>query len=426
MKKTLFLLCAIGLHLFVLTQLRYEVWPEMIVMPYLMNHGFVLYKDMVAPYTPLLVEILKFWMGLTGVSVLSLKIFTWGLVAIIDSLIYRISLKKYGKRAAIWSLVFFVMLQPVLDGNGLWFDLAVIPLLLMAFYSRNSIFWSLAFLTKQSVIWLLPLWRKSLMKLFLITSLLVGLLLVLYAKAGAAKDFWFWAFNYTFRWFPFMPGHKDFGSWRLWAMAIFPWVVIVINFVLASKNKFSWLLDKKNPLAWSVWLIPLVLPRFGLFHFQPALAFLALGVGMFYNDYKNYKSYKNYILIYLMAVYLGFSWFRVIQAQWQKPDRFLEQEVYQTSAKLILETDQNQPVLLVNGPELAYVFSDRLPPKPWVTQFPWYLELPGYQEKLIDNYRNQNLTQIVFTPYMNEGQFVPGSYQPKKLLEYLQFEVPLQ
>jgi len=120
-----------------------------------------------------------------------------------------------------------------------------------------------------------------------------------------------------------------------------------------------------------------------------------------------------------MVIYLGFSWFRVIQSQWQKQDRFLEPEIYQTAAKITLETDKNKSVLLVNGPELAYVLSDRLPPKPWLTQFPWFLELPRFQEKLIDNFKRKNLKQILIFPYQNEGEFVPGSYQPKKLLEFV-------
>ena len=120
------------------------------------------------------------------------------------------------------------------------------------------------------------------------------------------------------------------------------------------------------------------LPRFGLFHFQPAVAFLALEIGSLYKYYKSYKDNRIYILVSLMVIYLGFSWLRIIQTQWHKQDRFLEPAVYQTAAKLVLETDQNQPVLLVNGPELVYVLSGRLPPKPWLTQFPWFLELPGF------------------------------------------------
>ena len=130
---------------------------------------------------------------------------------------------------------------------------------------------------------------------------------------------------------------------------------------------------------WAGLAILFALPRFGLFHFQPAIAFLALEIGSLYKYYKNYKDYKIYSLISLMVIYLGFSWFRIIKVQWQRPDRFLESEVYRAAAKMALETDKNQPVLLVNGPELAYVLSGRLPPKPWLTQFPWFLSCRDFK-----------------------------------------------
>jgi len=84
-----------------------------------------------------------------------------------------------------------------------------------------------------------------------------------------------------------------------------------------------------------------------------------------------------------------------------------------------LETKKEEPVLLVNAPELVYVLADRLPPKPWLTQFPWFLELPGFQQDLVAKFKQQNLDQVFITPYQNEGEFVPGSYRPKILLEYV-------
>ena len=214
-----------------------------------------------------------------------------------------------------------------------------------------------------------------------------------------------------------MPGHLDFGNWRLWALALAPFI-LVGGIRIVGKTRWGreiW----EEPLAWSGLAILFTIPRFGLFHSQPAVAFLALEIGSLYSHYKSYSNYKNYILSGLMVIYLGFSWFRIIQAQWHKQDRFLEPEIYQTAAKLVLETDKNYPVLLINGPELAYVLSDRLPPKPWLTQFSWFLELPGFQEKLIGKFKQQNLSQLIFFPYQNGGEFIPGSYQPVKLLEYI-------
>ena len=139
----------IAVHLLILTQLRFEAWPEMMVMPYLMNHGFELYRDMIAPWTPGLMWILQGWFWLMGISVWNLKILSWSIIILIDILIYLIAAKRWGKIAGIISLISFFLLQPLFDGNGLWFDLAVVPLLLLAFHFNNPLFLAPAFLIKQ-------------------------------------------------------------------------------------------------------------------------------------------------------------------------------------------------------------------------------------------------------------------------------------
>ena len=407
----------IAIHILILTQLRFEVWPEMMVMPYLMKNGFELYRDMIVPWTPGLIWILSGWFWLTGLFVFNLKVLTWLIIIFTDILIYFIAAKRWGKLAGIISLTSFLLLQPLFDGNGLWFDLSVVPLLLLAFHFNNPLFLAPAFLIKQSVVWFFPLFWKQWKRLIAGVTVIIGTSLVWFWIKGTLSDYWFWAYDFTFRIFPRMPGHLDLATWRHWVLALAPFVLISVIRITRGIRRI--VMIEKEPLVWAGLAILFTLPRFGLFHFQPAIAFLALEIGSLYKYYKSYDNYKNYILSGLMVIYLGFSWFRIIQVQWHKQDRFLEPEVYQTAAKIILETDRSKPVLLVNGPELSYVLSDRLPPKPWLTQFPWFLELPEFQEKLADKFKQQNLRQVYRFPYQNEGEFIPGSYQPVKLLEYI-------
>jgi len=413
----------IAIHLLILTQLRFEVWPEMMLMPYLMKNGFELYRDMIVPWTPGLMWILNGWFSLVGLSVDGLKLLTWGTIAGIDSLIYCIASKKWGKKAGLAALTFFVFLQPVFDGNGMWFDLAAVPFLLLAFYWRQPLLLAPAFLVKQSAIWLSPLALLTSEKyqiLLKLKYLILGLAVVIggsmawFWSRGTLNDYWFWAYDFAFRKFPEMVGHRDLGNWRLWILALAPFVLVwVIRGTRSIRNISG------DPFYWTILAIPFALPRFGLFHFQPAIVFLALTVGSLIKSYKSYKTVKAYFLLSLFLVYLGFFWYRTIQNQWQKPDRFLEAEVYQLAARVGLETKKEEPVLLVNAPELVYVLADRLPPKPWLTQFPWFLELPGFQQDLVAKFKQQNLDQVFITPYQNEGEFVPGSYRPKILLEYV-------
>ncbi len=409
----------IVIHILILTQLRFEVWPEMLVMPYLMGHGFELYRDMIVPWTPGLMWILAGWFWLAGLTVWNLKILTWLIIISTDILIYLIAAKRWGKTAGIISLTSFLLIQPLFDGNGLWFDLVIAPLLLLAFHFDNPLFLGPAFLIKQSVVWLFPLFWRQWKRLMLGVIGAIGLSIIWFWFKGTLGDYWFWAYDFTFSIFPRMPGHLDLGNWRNWALALMFPLLVGVGALLKGKKEWSKFFSPSCPLQWAFWSGLFVLPRFGLFHFQSMIAFLALEIGSLYKDYKGYNNYKIYLLLGLAAIYLTVFWQKTIKIQWQKPDRFLEPEVYQTAAKMVLETDKSRPVLLVNGPELAYVLSDRLPPKPWLTQFPWFLELPGFQEKLINEFKQQNLNQALLFPYQNEGKYIPGSYRPVKLLEYI-------
>lgn len=405
----------IAVHILILAQLRFEVWPEMLLMPYLMNHGFELYRDMIAPWTPGLMWILQGWFWLTELSVPSLKILTWLIIIFTDTLIYFIAVKRWGKIAGMFALLSFLLLQPIFDGNGLWFDLAVVPLLLLAFYFNNPLFLAPAFLIKQSVVWLFPLFWRQWKRLALGIIGSIGLSMVWFWLKGDFGEYLFWAYDFTFRLFPRMPGHLDLGAWKHWVLALAPFFLIG-GMTRLRQNATS--RQGEDPFWWAVLLIPFALPRFGLFHFQPAVAFIALALGESVVGLRRGKPAMVFLAL-AGVIYLAFVWQRMITFQWHKSDRFLEPVAYQTAAKMVFETDKNQQVLLVNGPELAYVLSDRLPPKPWLTQFPWFLELPGFQETLIDRFKQQDLGQIFLFPYQNEGEFIPGSYRPGKLLEYI-------
>lgn len=410
------------LHLYLLSQLSFTLWPEMLLMPYLMNRGFELYRDMIVPWTPGLMWILSGWFGLLGLSPDRLKLLTWILIAMIDVLIYRVASKRYGTLSGFFSLTLFLFLQPIYDAKGLWFDLAVVPLLLTAFYKQNPLFLGPTFLIKQSVVWIFPLFLKQWKKLSVGIGVSIGLSTLWFWSRGALSEYLWWAYDFTFRVFPTMPGHNDFASWRHWAFALFPFVML-FSLKTLKLRKLNWILDPRDPAAWSLFLLPFALPRFGLFHFQPAIAFLVLALGrsITSNTSTTGSAGRKFVALELclLSAYLVFAWARLEKLGWGKTDRFFEPDVYQFTARVALDTHPDEPVLLVNGPELAYVLANRIPPKPWFTQFPWFLELPGFQERVIESFKQQGLRHVIFTPYLQEGEFVPGSYRPEKLLDYI-------
>ena len=65
------------------------------------------------------------------------------------------------------------------------------------------------------------------------------------------------------------------------------------------------------------------------------------------------------------------------------------------------------------------ILSQRLPPKPWVDTFPWYLEIPNLQNKIIDQYKTQHIQAIIWSPYQHQGEYIPGSYTPRELQRFV-------
>ena len=204
-----FLITGLFIHLFLLANLRFEAWPEIIIYPWLMDHGFKLYKDIINPYLPGLTWFLYFFFRLFGFTLLNWQLLTWGIILLTDALVYFIARRKYGSTPALVGLIFFIIFQPLLDGNGLWFDLATTPLLLLAFYFQSPFLLAISFFVKQSVLWLFLLFLKSWKRLLVSLIFLFAISYMPFAISGTAADYLFWPSRFALTILPTMPGHKD-------------------------------------------------------------------------------------------------------------------------------------------------------------------------------------------------------------------------
>lgn len=411
----------IAIHLFLLINLRFEAWPEMLVYPYLLNNNFSLYQDIINPYVPVFTWILQLYFSVVSISITNLKLITWTIILVTDILVFTITKKHFGKNTAIAALVFFVIFQPLLDGNGLWYDLSLAPVLLLAFHFQSPILLGLSFFIKQSVIWLFIIYLKKWKKLFLSIVLFFLISSTPFYFSNSLNDYWFWSWQFPFTIFPFMPGHKDFGQLYTWALALFPFFLPMI--LLFAKNQSTKIFfHPTNPSIWMLLCFLFIFPRFGLFHLQPALAFAALSLGKSASKL-NFKSIiRSPVIKILLTSYfllLASIWFRHIKYFWHTPTRFFEPGIVQAAQKLSDHTDPKEPLLFLNSPRQLMVISNRLPTKPWIDTFPWYLELPGMQQKIIESIKNQNNSVIVFSQYQDKGQYQPGSYTPSKINNFI-------
>src|SRR5690606_15945312 len=103
------LLLLLFLHLILLWNTKFTVWPEMVLYPWLMNNGFLLYKDIINPYFPFLPLVLSFVFALIGSDIFSLKLFTWVFILVCDLVVFYCALRlTQSKSKSLLSVLTFV------------------------------------------------------------------------------------------------------------------------------------------------------------------------------------------------------------------------------------------------------------------------------------------------------------------------------
>lgn len=444
-KRNLIIVLVLFAHLVLLVNLRFIAWPEMILWPYFLLKGLLPYQDIAMAHNPLLIFSLAFFYKFTGVSLLGLKIYTWALILLTDVLVYWVAKKltKSGK-TAILSLVFYVLWQPYFDGNGVWFDLVLAPLALLTFYtlykqrlSLSGFLFVLAILVKQTAFWsfvpvgltfiLLKKVKFELLTRFALGGFLAFSLVVVYfAKMGIWQDFYAWAVQFGIGYLPNAAGQLQLPSFKQFLSLGVPFAFMVpaLALLLHQGKGGKKSLERKVLLLLVVWFLfgsLGVYPRWGLFHFQPALPFLAIISGIMLSRFNLLEGkHKQWFVVYLVLVILGTVYLqtRFYRLHWQKQDRFFESETLQAEDWLKANIENNEKIFILNSWDHLYALSDTLPAvSPWVPTLPWYMDYPGIQEGIVDDLKKEKPSLVVFEPYKEKGL---GSYRPRVIDKFLQ------
>lgn len=437
MKKIYLMLAGLlTLHLVFLFILRFTAWPEMLSYPYLVNKGFILYKDFVHPYPPLLTLVLAFLYKLFGYMPSVLKIFTWVLILINDYLIFNIVRKLAAKdKFALIATALYVLTQPFLEGNQLWFDLAIVtPILLginFLFVAKtvkkiilSGLFFGVAALIKQtSGLFLiagliyLTVTTKDIKKslAFLLGPLLLGVGLGIYLISnGSLIEFIKWNLIYPFTFWSKFPGYIEMnltnGQMFILGVLLFP------LFVMLAKNYKAVLKDKLVPVlvAFLALSFVMIYPRFSFFHFQLALSLIVITFG--------YLLYRFKFAPVLFAMFGMLTFFAIILPS-LKRDIGLETRFWSsddtTFSQKILDQTGGGSVYLLGLPSSLYVFSGTVPPKPWLDNYGWYFEIPGVTENTLAGW-SANKPSFVITKNPDVGNWYDlGVYQPKQVVNWI-------
>lgn len=428
-------------HVILLANTKFTLWPEMVVYPYLLNKGFLVYKDIVNPYPPALIVFLAQFAKIFGYLPAAYQILTWSIISFIDIVIFYITAKiiKNYYQASL-STLFFVILSLPFGINALWFDLVQTPLILLAFYNfyqflknKSSQNLYLAFLPliiaifiKQQAVWLM-LWfvlilifktrikMSSLSKNFyVIATFLISILLIhvfLFYSTGTLKDFSFWTVYFPYFKASTMPGYVLVPKFKQLLVLLSLFLIFTPTFIL-PKLRINFI------VLTAFFLILFAYPRFDYFHLIPSIALLSIAFGLSVEFYFK-KIFFFRPLILAALIYLSVFTVRYFINNWQAQVRFFEPEILTAANFLRQVTNENEPVYIQNGPDQLLPLSGRIPVKPWADEFPWYLELQEEQAKIVESLKEQNPRFVVYKPYDIGGRYDLGSYQPEKIAHYL-------
>lgn len=439
-KNYLLLIGIVGIHLVLLMVLEFTAWPEMTLWPYLINQGWLSYRDIAIAHTPLMLFDLSIFYKIFGVGILQLKMFTWILILLLDGLVFFVSKKLWNTKTAFIALATFAIWNLFFDGNGLWFDLYMGILAFCSFYFVRrkkwfwgGFFWALAVISKQTAIWfLLPIllemvknlqqhylskqnihYRLSVKKLLKFAGGVFAVAIpfvVALALFGILSDFWNWAIKYGIFILPKAQGQVQLPAIKTLIVSIFPFLVFI---PLLAKRKSR----NINLFVWALAGGLGTYPRFEYFHILPALPFLAIATAHAGQDLFMKKNIliKIFTTIYIFgSLYLLGNFFI---RNLNKEIRFYEKDVADIVTFVKYNSTPGDKIFILNWWDNIYALTETVPAiKPWVPQLSWYMETPGIQEKMIEDLISHPPKLIVYNPYTTSGL---SSYIPEKVYDYI-------
>lgn len=404
----------------------------MTAFPYLLNHGFVTYRDMVHAYPPLLITVLSLIYKFLSYSQDAVKISGWSFILISDFLIFLIIKKITNKfQIGIISLLGYVFLQTFLEGNMIWPDLAIIPFILASVYLvlNKKYFFSgiligLAFLTKQTgALFIIPIFAFLILekeKNKKIARYVVGVFvaiipfLLILIRQNSFLDFLNWTIIYPSKYWIRFPGYVQ-TQLNLKQILIIAFIFIPIAFAVFLHNKI--LKDKIFLFLFLLLLVGIisVYPRFSFFHFQSAIAITILIYGYLFAKIKNISKF---LFIFIIPFLLVITYFG-IKKDWNKQTRFFENNNIVLASIIENKTQKDEKIYLLGLPANLYVLSNRLPPKPWLDNFGWYFEIPQIQENTLESWKHDPPVAIFWQNPQSGPWYEIGSYQPQKITNWI-------
>lgn len=406
--------------------IQFTPWPEMFLWPYLIIHGWMPYRDIAIIHTPLLPVILSLIFSLIGIGLIQLKIIAWTVLMATGLLLYHLATRNYTSKNAFLVLTVWFLLVIRYQGNTLWFESLLTPLILLLYifiaqrkqYLISGIIFALALLTKQTVVWFaIPIGiiffldrniKQIRNFIFGFLTIILPFFITLYFL-NLLPDFLFWSVKFGIFQMPFMAGHVKASPGQLF-VGLWPFLIIIL--VPFVKNRLRFI----SYLSWAIAGIMGIFPRWELFHFLPGLPFMAL---MIYHGLSKIKV-KSLLIRLFCILYIGGSIIIVIRSlvfNWGVTDRFFEPEISQTIDYVKKNTLPSDTIFILNTWDSIYALADRQPAsRPWIPGLSWYTQLPGVQSGVVRSLEAAPPRLVVYKEHDLKGL---GSYRADIIEKYI-------
>lgn len=445
-KNYLILTGMLGIHLILLISLKFTAWPEMTLWPYLITKGWLPYQNIAIAHTPLLIFDLAIFYKIFGAGITTLRFFTWGLILLSDILVFFVARKLWSKRIAYLSLVTYAVWLLFYDGNGLWFDLYMGVLGFCSFYFSKEkrwvwagVFWALAFLSKQTAVWFLipivleminvrqplrvgdpigPVTLKvrpcKVFGKFILGATVVAVpFIFLLFIFHLLPSFWNWAVNFGVFTLPGSQGQIQLPNLKTLGIATFPFLIFLPLLLSKQKNKVPYLVLA----AWALAGVMGAYPRFEYFHFLPTIPYLAIAAGLVFESLRDDRKTVFRFMVYLYLLASLFLIIKFAARDFNGGTRFYENDVAEVVDYVKYSAQPGERIFVLNWWDNIYALTDTLPSTdPWVPQLSWYMKIPGIQEKIVEDIKNNPPKLVIYYPYTVAGL---SSYVPEKVYDYV-------
>ncbi len=415
---------------------------ETALYPWLMNNGWVLYRDIRDQHGPLFPSLLSLLPdpGSAGTQF----VFMLLLVALVALLTAIAAWRTSSPAAALFAVGLYALWILPFDGAHVWYDLGLAPFYLAAFLvawdmlAKPAENWrpvalglllGLAFLLKQQAavallggLAVVPLHQRRSVALYVgAASLPVLISVLVFSITGAVGDYFYWVVTYNLT-----PTYVQ-GASALVPPADWPLILALLAPVPAlaaglSPMKSIW----RRRLGFIIFsggllfaaIIP-IWPRYARFHLAGALPLLALFGGIaIWNLLVHFPGFRSRavlpwaggVLLILLSLRLtGPSGLRTLAGVWRVQPAPLPYSSTIAPLRNWVQsnTPPDRPILVYDLDSTLYRVLERQPPKPWSPFFPWIMEGDSTAAQWVAGIETARPRIALVTPEFVAGRHLP-------------------